>query len=223
MGKRYPGRQRKRKRIKPIIRVFCEGSKTEYHYFSALRGLLKNKHAVLEVVKGRGGDAMKVFRDALHAAQAIPDSEHYPGDQVYVVVDVEPHAIEKVAALRKALDHARDTSVQLAISNPCFEFWLLCHVVDADAAVKTLRTPREADDALKAACQSGKDDIHKHGDRIVPKLLEGLDNAVARAERIEEQHRASNVARIEANPHSEVYRIAKLLQGDTAFEEFLQE
>ncbi|KAA2258625.1 RloB domain-containing protein [Solihabitans fulvus] len=45
-------------------------------------------------------------------------------DEVWCVVDVDEFDIERAAGL------ARRHGVQLAVSNPCFEYWLLLHFKD---------------------------------------------------------------------------------------------
>lgn len=50
------------------------------------------------------------------------------GDETWMVVDVdkyEPH-------LSKAAQECMDAGIDLAVSNPCFEFWLLLHYQDPD-------------------------------------------------------------------------------------------
>jgi len=57
------------------------------------------------------------------------------GDEIWMVVDVdkyEPH-------LSKAAQECMDAGIGLAVSNPCFEFWLLLHYQDPDDQLQSCK------------------------------------------------------------------------------------
>jgi len=62
-------------------------------------------------------------------AAALRDREPGAFDEVWCVVDVDQ--FDMVAAVRAS----HDCDVRLAVSNPCFEVWLLLHFRDCRAAV----------------------------------------------------------------------------------------
>lgn len=125
--------------------VFCEGEKTEPQYLLALRQepFVKDAAAVdIRVETGRGGAVPLTLVTLASAARAKSAAEEDEIDEFWCVFDVEwprnhPHLPETIA---KAEAH----DIRLAISNPCFELWLILHYrnhggwLDNSAAV-TLR------------------------------------------------------------------------------------
>jgi hypothetical protein len=96
------------------ILVYCGGVRTEPDYFHARRS------SVTIRVRQDG-----VALDALVRAAAAYRDRH-PGvfDEVWCVVDVDEFDLDSAAA------EARRHQVSLAVSNPCFELWLLLHHAD---------------------------------------------------------------------------------------------
>ncbi|HZM78073.1 MAG TPA: RloB family protein [Candidatus Limnocylindrales bacterium] len=125
--RRDPSVSRKQWSRKPEQRVLivCGALKTETAYFSGLRELL-NPHAVdIEVVKHpKSPEAVVVFardhcdRDDFDSAWCVVDVDHY---------EREGKRITEAFALADAAE------ISLAVSNPCFEYWLLLHHDDCGA------------------------------------------------------------------------------------------
>nr|MDT0657637.1 RloB family protein [Micromonospora sp. DSM 115978] len=108
-GRRGPTRVPRR-----TILVYCGAARTEPDYFDGLRAAFR-------------GTAVKVRREAVAPEQLVRAADgfrrRHPGvyDEVWCVVDADEFDIE--AAARQA----RRLGVKLAVSNPCFEVWLLLH------------------------------------------------------------------------------------------------
>lgn len=116
-GRRPPFRE-------PRLRllVVCCGKRTEPDYFRALKGHLRNP-----AVQVRLTAKVCAPRDLVEYARKIAPAGVDEFDEVWCVVDSDEFDIEPAAALAKELD------VQLAVSNPCFELWLLLHCQDCTA------------------------------------------------------------------------------------------
>ena len=56
-------------------------------------------------------------------------------DEVWCVFDVDQHP-----NFAEAKDQARDNGIRLAVSNPCFELWLLLHFTDHRAYIERLNS-----------------------------------------------------------------------------------
>ncbi|WP_413966282.1 RloB family protein [Actinacidiphila polyblastidii] len=101
----------------------AEGEKTEPQYFEGL-SLHLNAQAVqiirLESV-GLGRDPLRVVNAALKLRD-VEEKEGDPYDAVWCVVDVDQHA-----TLEPACHHAKRNGLEIAVSSPCFEVWLLWH------------------------------------------------------------------------------------------------
>jgi RloB-like protein len=145
--------------------VFCEGEKTEPQYLLALRQepFVKDAAAVdIQVETGRGGAVPLTLVTLAVAARAKSAAEEAEIDEFWCVFDVEwprnhPH-------LRESIAKAEANDIRLAISNPCFELWLILHYrnqgswLDNSAAVELRRhrvarlDPRRTSQVL--ACRS---------------------------------------------------------------------
>lgn len=125
--------QRRSKRTVPPRRnnvlVVSGGQKTESQYFSGLR------------LARRAPITVKYKVDAPHNlvkyAAKLRDQYREEFQSVWCVVDVDNFDI---AAAVKAADRAR---VNLAVSNPCFELWLLLHFADHRAHIADYRAARD--------------------------------------------------------------------------------
>ncbi|HEV2633951.1 MAG TPA: RloB family protein [Actinocrinis sp.] len=103
----------------PTIAIVCEGAVTECVCFEGIRKDLRLATTRI-LVTGIGSDPVSVVKAASAKAKDF--------DQVWAVFDVEaptPHA-----NLNTALKLAEELGVRCAVSNPCFEFWLLLHFKD---------------------------------------------------------------------------------------------
>jgi hypothetical protein len=61
-------------------------------------------------------------------------------DQVWCVFDVE-YGVDQQArdGLDEAVDNARRSAIDTAVSNPCFEFWLLIHQESSSAPLSRVQ------------------------------------------------------------------------------------
>jgi hypothetical protein len=153
-----PGALRRRVgRLKPkrTFLVFCEGEKTEPQYLRAVK-LHPNVHEVaavdLRVESGQGGSVPLTLVERAVAARRDAELEDKEIDEFWCVFDVEwprnhPH-------LSEAIDMAHANGIGLAVSNPCFELWLILHHCACTAwldSAHAQRTRRDLDGS------SGKD------------------------------------------------------------------
>lgn len=137
MGRRRRDRERRKGRRepfrnpKPIILIVCEGSNTEPQYLAGVRQAHRNPRVEIEIADEHGVpktlvETAKVKKkDAENnAARAQDDDLAY--DSVWCVFDVDDHP-----SLDDAMQMADANGIELAVSNPCFELWLLLHFRDS--------------------------------------------------------------------------------------------
>jgi hypothetical protein len=128
---RRPGRKQPFRDPKPIILIVCEGDITEPEYFEGLIRECQNPRVTIEIEPGQGVPksvvdfAKQRKREAERAASRQHD-ENIAFDSVWCVFDVDDHP-----NLQAALQNARDADIEVALSNPCFELWLLIHFRDS--------------------------------------------------------------------------------------------
>ena len=110
--------------------LYCEGIETEPSYFRGLMHFLrsslveieigeeqKDPKGLVELAKARRDDARRVAKKEKDISLLY--------DEVWCVFDVDRHT-----RLPDAIQQATALSIDLAISNPCFELWLLIHFQD---------------------------------------------------------------------------------------------
>jgi hypothetical protein len=106
------------------VLVVCGGTRTEPDYFEGLKKARRNP-AVQVKVLGKGIDPEQLVT---HAHKIRGDF-----DEVWCVVDTDEFDVAKAAKLADKL------KVRLAVSNPCFELWLLLHFDDHQGAMRSYR------------------------------------------------------------------------------------
>jgi hypothetical protein len=103
--------------------IATEGKVTEKQYFSIF-GSLRVQVQILPTGEDNRSSPEYVL-DRLREFHATYDLGGE--DELWLMVDVDRWGATKLARITK---EAADMGVKLAISNPCFEVWLLCHHVE---------------------------------------------------------------------------------------------
>lgn len=129
--------KRRRPYIQPKRRftIFTEDEITEPAYFTALRTRLRD--ALVDIRPfGKGVSPSRVAEAAVRYAQANPPrgsfEEH---DQVWAVFDRDTHQ-----DVDDAIKLCRANGIGVGHSNPCFEVWLILHVVEHYDGLSTSKT-----------------------------------------------------------------------------------
>jgi RloB-like protein len=135
-----PGRSLKRKvgirRPRKTLLVFCEGERTEPEYLDALKRQPTVREAAavdLRVEAGHGRSAPRTLVAMAAAARSKALDEESEIDEFWCVFDVEWP--QNHPGLSEAIEQARQNNIRLAVSNPCFELWLILHFQDQSAWV----------------------------------------------------------------------------------------
>lgn len=180
-----PSRRRSARRpSRARILVVCGGERTEPTYLKGLRDSLNNRAVDIKVLsKGRAPAQVVGYA----VAQWTPDF-----DEVWCVLDVDEFD------LAEAIGLAREHGINLAVSNPCFELWLLLHHADC-----------------RTHC-AGYRGVTRHLKRHVPTYdktrldyvdyAPGVANAVRRAKDLD-----PTGSEYRKNPSTSVWRLVELL------------
>jgi hypothetical protein len=129
------------------VLVVCGGVRTERDYMNGLKRRERNPAVQIKVV-GKGLDPESLVRHAVE--MRVHASDDF--DEIWCVTDVDQFDLQPAVRLAEA------EGISLAVSNPCFELWLLYHhedrrrpVRDADEAIEALRryVPHYAKNALR--------------------------------------------------------------------------
>ncbi|MFF2329165.1 MULTISPECIES: RloB family protein [unclassified Streptomyces] len=122
--------------------VHCEGERTEDQYFKGLRTELRTLPVAI-CLGGEHGEPKSLVKAAIeHKKRALRSASDrwMEYDEVWCVIDVEapvPHE-----GLADALKLAGQHGIEVALTNPCFELWLLLHFKDVSADVHVGRRAR---------------------------------------------------------------------------------
>jgi len=144
------------------------------------------------------GTPLSLVRAAMKAKKRNEKGQKRKGpahDEVWCVFDVDEHPnLKEAAAL------AREHGINVAISNPCVELWILLHFEDQTGFI-------DRDDAQKYAKEHTKSD----GKSLSKEALEALDArydlARNRAKDLDAKHTGDDTRFPQNNPSSGVWRI----------------
>jgi RloB-like protein len=197
---RRPGRRPPFREPKPVILIVCEGERTEREYFEGFARAFRNSRVRIKIAHEHGvpktlvKTAKEYKKEAADAARK-EDDENLAFDGVWCVFDVDDHP--QIADARQM---ARDNGIELAISNPCFELWLLLHFRDSPGMQHRGKI-----------CQMLSTHVPGY-DKAVDFALysEGYPHAVRRAEQLDKKAVEENDAG--RNPTTGVYRLTREIE-----------
>ena len=109
-----------------------------------------------------------------------------------------------IPTFARAIREARDTGIQTAASNPCFELWLVLHVEPQTAHIHRRAIQRRCRDL-------GLVDGKALVEEAIPKLIEGYPEAKKKAQALDRMHEESGAPE-GANPSSGVWRLIDRLR-----------
>lgn len=181
----------------PLLLIVCEGEVTERQYLNGFARAQGANTVRLRIV-APGGDPEGLVRRAIELRDEAGDravrerDENLAYDEVWCVFDVDDHA--RLQAARALADRE---GISLAVSNPCFELWLILHFRDHGAHLNS----RQAADLL------GRH-IHDYRKHVrYEDLADGYVTAVDRATSLE--RRQEEAGRIGGNPSTGVHHLTE--------------
>lgn len=184
----------------PLVLVVCEGEATEPDYINGFR-LAHGANTINVHVQSPGGDpkllverAVAMRDSAAREAKRRRDA-NLAYDEVWCVFDVDRHA--RVDAARAL---AASAGIHLAISNPCFELWLLLHLADHGAHATAAQARRLVRKQLP------RYDKHLRFEDVAPGYLD----AVGRANALD--RRLAEVGEEGGNPSTGVFRMTERIR-----------
>jgi len=197
-GKTSLRRRKPHRREKIVFWIFTDGKNTERSYFSALS---KKFGLPVEVPKECNGKSPeKIVKTALAKRKMEKDSYDPSRDEFWVVFDDDGRA-----GVAEARERSRQENLRIAISNPCFELWLLLHLTDYDRPDDQAAVQRE----LELQCPAYERDRHKVPD--MEALIQNLECAEQRAEQMDGRRVADGDPN--GRPSTRVYQLTRTLRS----------
>ncbi|MBI1882343.1 MAG: RloB domain-containing protein [Chloroflexi bacterium] len=193
--------------------IVCEGAQTEPNYFESLCRELKLQPLVEVQVEGQGAAPISVVNRALirreerereaKAAQRKSQFGAPPFDEVWCVFDVEKP--DKNPSFQQAVSKARSNKLELAISNPAFEYWYLLHFKE------TTQPFADATELIQALKDKNCLPNYEKNLNVCNILFPYTDTAIERADRLLAHH--PDAGNDFPNPSTLIYRLVKKLKA----------
>jgi hypothetical protein len=120
--------------VRERLLVVCGSAATESDYLRGLTTAVANP-AVTVKLSSKPGSATQVVKYAVGQR----DRARGEFDEVWCVLDVDEYK-----DVPQAVKDAKDAGIELAVSNPCFELWLILHFARHTAYAGTYRELRPA-------------------------------------------------------------------------------
>jgi hypothetical protein len=179
--------------------VFCEGEASEPDYISALKRLpaVRNNTSMNIEIAPECGVPLSLVKWAVERAR---DDEV---DECWCVFDVEWP--KHHPNLDKALCLAQEHGIRLAISNPCFELWLILHFKDQTAFLTTAEAER------RSRQFDGRAGKRIDADNYMQRRAAATKRAVALALR----HQKDGTVFPDDNPSSSMYELLAAIEPST--------
>ena len=188
----------KKRREKKLIVVAAEGeNKTELTYLKEFNRRQKEYRII--PAKGNNTDPENLVEDARKSA--IRESLDYSfGDKAIAVFDTD---VGKERHIRKAVENAKRENVEVYISNPCFEVWLLLHF---KYSTKSYYSSAEVVDDLRNVWRNYEKNMSSF------ECLENcMKQAIENAEKLEQYNLEMNSKRdtVAFNPGTDIHKLIK--------------
>ncbi len=196
-------RRRPFRDVRPKIVVLCEGAVAEPTY---LKGYCAELRTSLIDIRPVGGCVPKTLverasaltREARNEARRQRD-QNLSIDEIWCVFDVDDHP-----RIQEAKVQAKANGIKVAISNPCFELWLILHFREQTAYLD------------RAAAKSAWRTLSQGAPKAVPQFATcspGYDRAVKRA--IVLELRNETAGQPGENPSTTMYLLTERIRRAT--------
>jgi RloB-like protein len=185
------------------LMLFVEGSETEPGYFSHWYRLHRDR-VVLKIAPHRNVTTpYELVEMAIQQRAAdIKDAKRGKGDtfdEYWCVFDVDNHP-----HLEEALALADTEDINIALSNPCIELWLIIHFKSQTAYIER----GTAEDKAKKILKCGK----VLSIEALKQLIINYEKAKSNALALDKKHER-DVSSAHSNPSSGVWRLIDVIQG----------
>lgn len=181
-----------------ILRVLSEGEVTEPAYFTEwARRNRRNVRLKLDDTGMTPASLVRRAREYLRTRR--PRREGPDFDEIWCVFDTDQHP-----NLAQAINEAGQSGIGVAVSNPCFELWLVLHVGEQTAFMNRHGAQHMAIE--RGLCEG------KNIPQTAWNVLDaGFETAKERAQALAERHVGNGNSRRE-NPSSEVWQLVDRLR-----------
>jgi len=170
--------------IPNVMYIFCEGEKTEPFYIeSYINDHASSKSKVIRIPKTKKNTPEQLVNMAVEKKNSGMTAE---GDAFWVVYDREAVQQHSHATHKRAWDKAKSNGINVALSNVCFEFWLLLHFGYTNAAYTSYANLMSHSNFVKNLKVIKIENYDKGSKSIYKNIKPGLENARKNADKLNE-------------------------------------
>jgi RloB-like protein len=185
------------------LMLFVEGSETEPGYFSHWYRLYRDR-VIVKIAPHRNVTTPYELVDMAIRQRAadIRDAKRGKGDtfdEYWCVFDVDNHP-----HLEDALTLADREDINVALSNPCIELWLIIHFKSQTAYIERGTAEAEAKKILKCGKVLSIEALKR--------LIRDYEKAKSNALALDKKHEGDESS-AHSNPSSGVWRLIDVIQG----------
>lgn len=203
----YRRREETRKQ-KPLLLVVCEDENIEPAYFNKLK---ENYRDILEEKGNRKTAPIHIVRRAIRLEQEYKQKGKIsPKATTWCVFDVDRNTQQQI---NEALALAKENNICIALSNPCIEFWFLCHYDNPSS--RPYRDSQEALDKIIGKCPTYSKTIKKFSG--IEDFLtfvseeENIKQAIITANKINAENENPEKYNISRNPSTTITELIEII------------
>ena len=184
-------RKNNRKSINTIW-IFCEGM-TEKNYFQKFR-VKQRIQFKIKVITSENHDALGLINHSINFKQNCR-RDFLEGDKIYCVFDRDNNTEQQ---LQQAVKKAKEKDIEIIFSNPCFEYWILCHFGYFFQSFECQELLLKVKDCLKSYKKNDKD--------IYSKIEDKTKHAIENAKKVNNKYVQKKIGIVsrESNPSTRV-------------------
>lgn len=206
------------RKVKSKIYIFCEGEKTEPNYIRAYIDAfhptctrLKEAEKPVNIQNTRKNTPKQLVDVAAKFAKSLD----FDLDQVWVMYDREAISKYSDADHMKAWQQASKQNINVALSNVCFEYWLLLHINASSLTANNCEDVQSHSHFKQMCVELGVANYEKGKTELLKQLMteQRIEHAKNSAIRINNQTKAACINQededlpFRLNPYTNVYEI----------------
>ncbi|WP_318372827.1 RloB family protein [Enterobacter sp.] len=180
---------RNKRTLEKRMHIICEGAKTEPLYLQGyIDEYASEKARLISIPDLKYNTPVSIVRAAVRLKESDSTTDD---DEIWVVYDRESVAKYPNALHHEAWDLALSKNIKIAISNVCFEFWILQHFGFHCAPYSSFDDLKRNSSLKKHLASVGVRDYEKGDKLLYRKIKKGIGHARQRAKALNKQSLAA--------------------------------
>ena len=199
MEREIKDHKRKPRNRKTTILIGAEGkNKTERTYFGNFN--TRDSKYIISFSNGNATDPVNIVKDTINTMKQ-EDIKAKNGDKIYCLIDTDDKKY-KDKQIEDAIKLAKKNNIEVIISNPCFEYWFLCHFINTSKPMNNTEIIND----LKKYIPNYKKNIN-----VYPYINQYTNKAIKNSKKQIKYQQSLNkdINKLEANPCTSVHKVVE--------------